>query len=421
MNVVGLITEYNPFHNGHLYHIQEAKRLTGADTVVVVMSGNFVQRGTVSLLDKYARTKMALEAGADVVIELPVCYATASAEYFAMGGVSLLHGLQCVDSIVFGSECGNLPLLQTIASIYEDEPSELTSTIQSLLKKGYNYPAARASALISYMSNKGYAKDYKGIDLEEVIQSPNNILGIEYLRALLRLKSSIKPYTIKRIQSNFHDENLTGTISSATSIRHNIESEKHDSIRQIKHAVPESTYKILKQNYEKTFPIVVDDISFLLNYKLLTETVESLQQYLDISEDLAYRIINQKNLTSTFSQYVDSIRTKQYTQTRIQRSLLHILLNITNESMHRYAKIGYTPYARILGFRTLASAFIKQCSQSDSLTVLTKLAKVNLESVASEMLNQDIYATNLYNLLVAQRFGIEPKNEYTHGLVLIKE
>lgn len=421
MKVVGLITEYNPFHNGHLYHIKEAKRITNADTVVVVMSGNFVQRGTCAILDKYSRTQIALEAGADVVIELPICYATASAEYFAMGGISILHNLKYVDAIIFGSECGDLKLLESIAEIYENEPIELANQIQQYVKLGMAYPAARAKALIDYLSLQKQSSVFEPSYLETVIQSPNNILGIEYLRAIKRLKSSIQPFTISRVQSQFHDEELTGKISSATAIRKSIELEKLNSIKHIKEAVPSVSYKVLKQKYGKSFPIGIDDVSVLLNFKLLSEDENSLLDYLDVSPDIANRICNLRSLSSTFTEFVDFIRTKQYTQTRIQRCLIHILLGIKENDLKRYSTIGYTPYARILGFRTSASSFLKRCSTLESITLITKLAKANLSEDAMYMLNQDIYATHLYNLLIAHRFGIEPKNEYTYGLVLVKD
>lgn len=441
MSVVGLITEYNPFHNGHLYHMKEAKRITGADTVVVVMSGNFVQRGTLAMMDKYTRTRMALEAGADIVIELPVCYATASAEFFALGAVSILNQLGFVDSIVFGSECGNIELLQFIANVYEQEPAFVTQRIQELLRLGLTYPAARAAAVSDFLIQSSdeliHATDsfmkpasgtnlldnfkQKAAQLDEILNSPNNILGIEYLRALTRLKSRIKPYTITRIQSNFHSEELSGNISSATAIRKALSDPSPDLLLSIQEAVPHFAYHLLQTNYTKTFPMVPNDLSLLLKFCLLKSDADQLQSYLDVSPDLANRISRFKFSTHTFDELVDQIRSKQYTQTRIQRALLHILLDITSEDLKSYAKVGYTPYARILGLRKRCSSLLKRSNSEDTFTIITKLSKATLSAPASCMLQNDIRAAHLYNLLVSEKYQVTIKDEYTHGLILMND
>lgn len=418
MSVVGLITEYNPFHNGHLYHIQEARRTTNAEAVVVVMSGNFVQRGTVAIMDKYTRTKMAMEAGADLVIELPTCYATASAEYFAFGAVSLLEQLGFVDCLVFGSECGDIDLLKEIARLYEEEPPELSKLIQIQLKKGISYPSARANALLDYFEGSHHPLKRQDMSFEEILNSPNNILGIEYLRALIRLNSSICPYTITRIQNDFHSSKLTGSISSATAIRKSLTAQDFD-LTKIKDCVPSFAYSMLKKAYQTTFPIEPNDISLLLKYKLLELDGINLEQYLDVSKDLANRITKSKISTHTFLELVDEIRSKQYTQTRIQRALLHILLGIKKEEMEQYVAFGHPPYARILGLRKSASSYLRHVKQTDDFTVITKLSRVNLEGVAKQMLDLDIYAAHLYNLIIAQRFHQDCKDEYTRGVILL--
>ena len=190
MRVNGIISEYNPFHNGHKYLLTESKKATSADYTVIVMSGNFVQRGAPALINKYKRAEMALQNGADLVLELPKYYATASAEYFAMGGISLLDKLGVVTNLSFGSECGDLAVLEKIARILVEEPNDYTILLRENLKKGQSYPTARTNALLEYNADFGEYKD--------VLSSPNNILGIEYLKALLKRKSSIQPYTLLR-------------------------------------------------------------------------------------------------------------------------------------------------------------------------------------------------------------------------------
>lgn len=186
MKIVGLITEYNPFHNGHLYHMQKAKEITGADSVIAVMSGNYVQRGAPAIMPKHLRAEMALEAGIPLVLELPVCYASGSAEYFADGAISLFEKLGCIDSICFGSECGDYYLLEKVAHVTADEPEAYKQTLQDALKQGLSFPLARQAALKAYFQDPS---------LDDILEQPNNILGIEYIKALyLRKKSHRRLY-----------------------------------------------------------------------------------------------------------------------------------------------------------------------------------------------------------------------------------
>ena len=210
MKIVGLITEYNPFHNGHLYHIKESLRVTGADAAVVVMSGDYVQRGTPAIMPKRIRAEMALMCGAGAVFELPVCYATGSAELFALGAVSLLESLGIVDSICFGSECDDLPSMEQLAELLLEEPEAYQILLKDYLKQGMSFPRARQEAILSYTEDPRFA---------EILRNPNNILGIEYLKAIKKIGSRMEPYTIARRGAQYHDEELDSDYSSATAIR----------------------------------------------------------------------------------------------------------------------------------------------------------------------------------------------------------
>lgn len=412
MKVVGLITEYNPFHNGHLYHIQEAKRITGAEIAIVVMSGNFVQRGTPALIDKYSRTKMALSCGADIVLELPVCYATGSAEFFALGAVSILDKLGIVDFLCFGSESGDITSITSIAKILIDEPIEYKEILMSLIKKGKTYPAARMKAIKLYAP---YVED-------SLLESPNNILGIEYSKALLKLNSSIHPVTLKRKEAAYHEEELTQTksfaISSATAIRKSIR--ESQLLSDIKPHVPETVFSILQSEFGRKFPISEEDYTILLNYKLMQETAISLTAYTDVTSDMANRISRIDSSGLSFSQLAGTIKSRQWTLTRVNRVLIHILLNLYKEDFDQFNQSGYAQYARILGIKKASSHFIRQIVKNERIPVITKLADADtaLSACGMKMLQEDIFASHLYNQIVFSKFGHLPKDEFTHGIIL---
>ena len=316
MKIVGLITEYNPFHNGHLYHIEEAKRITGSDTAVVVMSGDYVQRGTPAFMPKRIRAEMALRCGAGAVFELPVCYATGSAEYFALGAVSLLDRLGIVDCICFGSECDDLEAMSRAADILLTEPKEYQTLLRSSLKEGNPFPAARQKALAAYTGST---------DIARILTEPNNILGIEYLKALKKLGSSMTPYTIQRRGAGYHDRELAGRFSSASAIR-SLLAYSGSSLRteqtggtfdnipfsnildDLENQVPSSCLSLLKDYHRVQYPIYQNDFSLLLKYKLLNKRTESLLRYMDVSDELANRICARLDDFFNFKQFLIRIQ-----------------------------------------------------------------------------------------------------------------
>ncbi len=411
MKVVGLITEYNPFHNGHNLHLQEAKRITQAHKVVVIMSGNFVQRGAPALIDKYQRTRFALEQGADVVIELPTCYATASAEGFALGAVSTLNHIGIVDSLCFGSESGNIQELDTIAKLFINEPIEFKEQLAFYLRSGLTYPAARQKAFLTC-----YPQTSK--DISASLSSPNNILGIEYLKAIHQLNSPITPHTITRQVAGYHDTVLDNPITSATAIRKSIEDV--NPISTINQHVPEPVYKILEKEYMHTFPIYENDFSQVLHYKLSLESYDSLLLYQDMSDSIARRILKCKNELLPFSNMALTLKTRDITLTRVNRSLLHILLNIKKESYETFNTQEYTQYARLLGFRKESSTLIRKMQEQSTIPVITKLANANkaLNTIGNLMLSQDIFASNLYNIIIQQKYNQLLTNEFKQGVII---
>lgn len=404
MKIVGLITEYNPFHNGHKYHIEKAKEITGADYCIAVMSGDFVQRGAPAFLPKHLRAEMALNGGCDMIIELPVCYATGSAEYFAAGAITILNRLGCVDSICFGSECGDYNTLKKIAQVIADEPHEYKMLLQKNLKSGMNYPAARQCALDKYFNND---------EISFIIKEPNNILGIEYIKAMLLQNSNMKGYTITREDSSYHDADLSVKYSSASSIRNVISnSDTSPDFTLLNNHLNTLSIDLLKNNYGIRYPIISDDFSLLLRCKLLSETRESLTKYMDVSTDLANRIINFRNEFLSISQFTELLKTRELTYSRISRCLMHILLNIQD------CKHDTETYAHVLGFRKNSSELFSVLKKHSEIPLLTKLTALeSLNENQHKMIKQDIYSSDLYESIVSHKFNKIFINELTKQIV----
>lgn len=414
MNIVGLITEYNPFHNGHLYHIQEAKRVTKADATVVIMSGNFVQRGAPAIMPKHLRAKSALLSGADLVLELPVCFATGSAEFFAMGAIALLDSLGCVDSICFGSECGDSEILEKITKILSEEPDDYKKALQNALRKGMSFPQARQHALQEYFINNHFDANA----LADVLSQPNNILGIEYMKALYQRNSSMRAYSIRRIGAGYHESELTESYSSASAIRHSL---AKDSLSEsIYRQLPFAAQTIMKETFDMRYPVYANDFSLILKYKLLQETKKSLTSYMDVSEDLANRIIKLRNDFQSFDDFCDALKTKDMTYARISRGLLHILLDIRTEHLANYKKNGYCHYAHILGFRKSSAELLSLLKGTSKVPLLTKLTQTeDLSEAGCQMLHQDIFASDLYESVITDKFDTPFINEYQQQIVRV--
>ncbi len=425
MRIVGLITEYNPFHNAHLYHIQKAMELTGADAAVVVMSGDFCQRGEPAVMPKYLRTRAALVGGvtedgeeihADAVFELPVAYSIGSAEYFAKGAISLLESLGCVNCVCFGSECGNLEAMETIARILADEPFTYKDSLKENLKEGFAFPRARTLALEDYLSEHHTSLSPDAV--RAIMAEPNNTLGIEYLKELYRTGSEIKPYTMQRLESDHHDEHLQENYSSASAIRNLLKDES--TLPLLKNQVPPESDRLIVENYGKRDPVWTDDFSLLLKHDLLKETEESLTAYQDVSEELANRIINKRNDFQSLTQFVDLLKTKELTRTRILRALFHILLDTQKENLKMYEEAGNCQYARLLGFRQDSESVLTHISENAKVPLLTKLTHTDeLSEAGLAMLGQDLFAADLYESAITDKFGTPFVNEYEQQIVKV--
>ena len=405
MKIVGLITEYNPFHAGHLYHMQQARELTGADYCVVLMSGSFVQRGEPAIFDKYLRTKTALLAGADLVLEIPVAFSTASAHEFAAYGVALLSAIG-VDAVVFGSECGQIEILKQAAYALNHESAEFRERLQKGLKAGLTYPQARAKAL----------------EMEDtwasVLSSPNNILGIEYLRAAEDLHSPMEFYTISRKGSGYHEDTLAdASFPSASAIRgiiRNSLSKDKDLLDILASHLPAVTHPA----YTGAVPVFADDFSELLNAAVLQ--MQATFSIADLSPELAARLAKPPYFPLSFEERIQALKTRQLTYTRVSRALLHLVLGMREEDISRWKDEGYALYARILGFRRQSSPLLSCLHKKSSIPLITKMADAaqNLSPSALALLEQEVYASHLYQTVRIKRGGVF-QNEYTEGLVFV--
>ena len=399
--ITGIIAEYNPFHNGHAYQIEQARLLTGCDFLVVVMSGDYVQRGAPAVFDKYTRTRMALACGADLVLELPVACSCASAEFFASGAVSLLDGLGCVDFLCFGSESGDLQSLMEPARILAKESPVFQEALRRGLSLGLSFPAARKEAFRACASNP------------DILDLPNNILGIEYLKALLQRESSIKPVTIKRKGQGYHDTLLDSGFASASGIRRFLKQEEAplSALPALKESLPDPVMEVLKDTLAHTLPVWEEDFSMLLRYELLRQSASDLTRYADISPDLGRRLKNCADKFSSFSEFVALVKTKDVTYTRITRALFHILLNLTGEDTRNSVAM---PYARILGFRKDHSRILGLLKENSRIPIIPKAAdyKTYLTPDLQPLFEKDLFAANLYETIAAAK----QKRAFLHDL-----
>lgn len=409
MKVTGVIAEYNPFHNGHKYQLDQARALTNADYLIVIMSGDFTQRGAPALMDKYSRTKMALANGADLVIELPVYYATSSAEYFSNGSISILNKLGIVDAVCFGSECGNIDALYEIASVLANEPPEFKSLLQTNLKGRMTFPQARNITLETLYPNIP--------NISNILSSPNNILGIEYIKSIIKMKSTITPFTNLRVGSDYHDKRLAHNNSSAIAIRHSLKNNR--KLYHIEDQVPSYTYELLTEEYQKTYPIFHEDISGLLKYKLLLERDLGYTNYADVSKELSDRICNLLNTYTNFDDFSMILKTKDITYTRVCRSLLHILLNIKQDVLDSFVANDYCFYGRILGFNENSASLLNEIKKNSSIPLISKLADActYLDKLGTLQLESDILAAHIYESIVSEKFNCSMNNEYERRIL----
>lgn len=389
-NVLGIISEYNPFHNGHLYHLQESKKKAKADYTVAIMSGNFTQRGETSIINKWSKTEMAILNGVDLVIELPVIYSISSAENFAQGAIKILDSLKIVNTISFGAETSDINILKEFADILYNEPQKYLTILDHELNKGLSFPKARENALLMYLNG---ARKYTN-----VLSNPNNILGIEYLKAIKKYKSNISPICIKRNKVNYNDEQINGDFASGTCIRNLISEGKYHDLKNV---MPQYSYNILNNNIKNGHYVPsLDTFEREIIYNLRKMSTEQIASLADVTEGLENLIKNAADSCNTITELVSIIKSKRYTETRIKRILLYSLLGITKQEMLSSQK--NSPYIRVLGFnnkgKELLSIISYNYPKMNIITSVKRFIDTNKNKYLQNMLDKDIFATNIYTL-----------------------
>lgn len=408
MRTVGIIAEFNPFHKGHQYILEKAKAHTDCQRAMVVMSGSFVQRGEPAFFDKWTRAKCALLNGADMVLELPVLFAAANAEIFAMGGVKVLEDTGMTNALCFGSESGDLKALQEAAKIMTNETEEFQRLLKAGLDEGMSYPAARAKALetVSHISS-------------EIISRPNHILGLEYLKALDRLGSNIKPCTIRRKGSQYDDPSLTGEFASAAAIRKGIlEENATEAFLQ----VPENIVDLLTKEISLgTAPASMDKLAGALHYKLRTTSAEEIHDILEVTEGLENRILRAIDNEFFMNDIIEYIKTKRYTRTKIQRILVHILLDIQAKEVDYFLSQNHLPYIRVLGFQKDNADILGELTEQAKCPVLTNLKKAPeiLDEDGLHLLALEKLATDLQALAAPNPLYRAPNRDFTTPMAIV--
>lgn len=416
MKAVGLVTEYNPFHNGHLYHLNKAMELTGADISVAVMSGDFVQRGEPAVLDKYTRTSMALNSGVNLVVELPVNYAVSSAENFAAGALKVLDYIKA-DSIAFGSESGDIERLSKLAHVLCDNEDTLYKEISKYTANGISYAAARQKT-VEKLTDK---------DTAAILTSSNNILAVEYLKAIIKNNYAIKSYTVQRQGDAYNDTDIRSDYASATALRGNL---KADNISKY---IPVKAGLILSSNTNYIYP---DDITEALFTRLLdilfassydkNVFIENVMKYPDVNKEIAGRLYksamdmitrtvpqgaeSKDNGVFSFGSLCEHIKTKEVPLSRIKRALVRITLGLDKKHMEKYSN---APYIRVLGFDKKGQEYLSYIRKTVEVPLITKTADYK------EMLLDDIHAANIYNMIVAGKYGVKEQGDYVKSPIRV--
>ncbi|MGI6571212.1 MAG: nucleotidyltransferase [Caldicoprobacterales bacterium] len=417
MRVLGIIAEYNPFHFGHLYHLRKSKELIKADYAVAVMSGQFTQRGEAAIADKWIRAETAVRCGVDLVLELPFVYAVQTAELFAYGGIQALNNTGLTTHVSFGSETGDLEPLQRIAAILLAEPEEYRMLLKSYLAKGFSYPAARYHGIMDY--SKTSSEKLPDEVLKKALSGSNSILGIEYLKALKKTHSSITPLTIPRIRSAYSSQKIQKGISSATSIRREILADGMTG--RVADALPGAVFDLLSEAFARGMgPVDHHAMEDLILGILRRSSREEIAAWMDVEEGLENRIKEFAHKAAGLDDFLSQVKTRRYVLTRLQRILVHGLLNLTKQAFREMNSETGPAYLRILAFSEKAAPLLKRLGMTARVPVLTKAAHVNkLDDKVRRMFAYDCLATDLYGLATGSQELRQGDRDYTQSVSIL--
>lgn len=412
MRAVGLITEYNPFHNGHLHHLRESLKQADAEVSVAVMSGHFLQRGEPALFDKWRRTELALAAGLDLVLELPFPWACNSAPHFAKGAVQVLNSLGGVDALCFGSESGQLEPLLECSRVLQQHSGTIAEQTSQQLRQGVSYPAARAEVVAELIDNP---------DVAEMLAQPNNILGIEYLRALEETGSNIKPLTISRIGAGFHDQQVVEGIASATGIRQRLQDGE-----PVADLLPEKTGVLLNGWLESGFA-ADDDYLLRLVLARINQGVDSLRSIYQVGEGLENRLLEMAGQATSYEELVTGVKSRQLTRTRIQRAFCYLLNDVQDEQIGRILESGPL-YLHLLGCSATGENFLACCRKKVEIPIVSNYSRIYVllkryygadsqrYRMACELLELELRATRNYTLLMKSWQGNNRSRDFFEGV-----
>lgn len=424
MKTVGIIAEFNPFHNGHAYLINQAKQETGAEHAVIIMSGNFVQRGAPAFMDKFSRTSIALSNGADLIIELPTPYSISSAAYFATGAVKMLEKLNIIDYLCFGCETDNTELLSLIADIIIQEDDCYSSTLQSHLKNGFSFAKSRENAIIKSLSLRGVT--IAAEEISHILNSPNSILAIEYIKALKQSDSSIIPLPIKRTDAGYHSSSIESGFASAGAIR-NLYSKKSvftfNNLREtLSMIVPLNCIPLLEESFKKTYPVTRDDFSNLIGNALINDKYEqsNLDCLFDSTPDLINRIRNRASTFVDVESFINDCNSPSFTSCRIARILFYSLINYTKEDFFMFREDDYVYYYRVLGFKKSHAELLTAIKSNSDYPLISKLPKAGelLSKNGMRMLAVNMLADEVYRMVVSAKYLYSIPSEEERGIVI---
>ena len=415
MKIAGVISEYNPFHNGHKYHLQQTREQTGADYIIVIMSGNFVQRGVPAMYHKYLRAKQALLEGADLVLELPALYSTASAPNFAYGAVSSLLATNLISHLSFGMEAARLDDLKAIADFLTCESVTYQHALRAELSKGCSFPIARIHAIEGLIS-----KQKLSTDLKQLLETPNNILAIEYLKVLNQKNAAVTPMGIHRRDSGYHSTNMELDFSSATAIRNEIFTNGLND--KVKAAIPPASFEMFRKE-SSARPITPDSITDLLQY-VLTRHRGSFTGYSDLDEELSNRLSKIHYGNFSFEELSNQLTGKHTTKTHCYRALLHIFLDITKE-YDSYFSLDTVPYLRVLGVKRETTSLLKYLHNTCHVPIIEKVTTAKKQfyqtgnTLAEHLFALDLKASECYNLIYKQQYHDDILSDYKQNIILV--